>query len=647
MGTRGPMFPNGSLLDPTLINTVGHCAGVLLFGVVIVLLIRDGRANGIGRIMHSLVAAMLALGWNIGSLFVIGSDRPESPLIEIVSTVSFSMLSLLPAVLMQVTLQRKHRWIVVGGYLISTVAGWLHFGEVFSGNPRFHQFALMFIAVGFGILTICAVYLRARQTPRFWRQRTGWISLTCLLLFTTSFLHFGYQHANSPWSAEIAWHHVGIPVALIVLLQDYRFLLLDTFIRFLVNSCLAGLYIIGLIVVNERFRLFSPIHSSMFLTGLSAVGVCVSLILFAYCRNAVQAWITRVIFRRQNLDECISRMAQVSADARSEEELLESAAKHVAQHLEAERFLVLKELVVPHRSTKPSLLFIEQESPELARINFHAEAQIPLRFSSGDTRLLVLGPRSGGRRYLSEDLEDMRRLASAMVQQVERFRADELRRLVNEAELRALQAQINPHFLFNALNTLYGTIDRRSQAARQLVLNLADIFRYVLQGNRTLIPLGEELRIVQAYLEIEKERLGNRLEIAVFVPESLHGCMIPVLSLQPLAENAVKHGIAPKRGIGRVSVTAQQTQHSVRIMVTDTGAGFQNAENSHNGTGVGLENVRRRLSICYGVDSKLRVDSGANGTSVSFDIPEKICQNSPMMEDELVPAGLAGSSVRS
>ena len=102
----------------------------------------------------------------------------------------------------------------------------------------------------------------------------------------------------------------------------------------------------------------------------------------------------------------------------------------------------------------------------------------------------MVGARRGGRPYRSDDLSDMRRLGVAIVEQVERFRAEELKRLVSQAELRALQAQINPHFLFNALNTLYGTIDRRSRTARRLVLNLAEIFRYFLQGDRTVISLS-------------------------------------------------------------------------------------------------------------------------------------------------------------
>jgi len=141
---------------------------------------------------------------------------------------------------------------------------------------------------------------------------------------------------------------------------------------------------------------------------------------------------------------------------------------------------------------------------------------------------------------------------------MERFRAEELERLVAQAELRALQEQINPHFLFNALNTLYGVIDRTSWDARRMVLNLSEIFRYFLQGDRTVIPLSEELQIVQAYLEIECLRLGNRLKSELRIDESVRSAMIPILSIQPLVENAVKHGVASKSGSGMVSLAAKK-----------------------------------------------------------------------------------------
>ena len=112
------------------------------------------------------------------------------------------------------------------------------------------------------------------------------------------------------------------------------------------------------------------------------------------------------------------------------------------------------------------------------------EAIIPLRLAQGDGTFLLLGSRKGGRRYLSEDFAILGRLGATVVEHVEQIRSLQMQQLVSQAELRALQAQINPHFLFNSLNTLYGTITRSNSEARRLVLNLANVFRYFLQTDR-------------------------------------------------------------------------------------------------------------------------------------------------------------------
>jgi LytS/YehU family sensor histidine kinase len=454
-------------------------------------------------------------------------------------------------------------------------------------------------------------------------EKSESISLGCLLLFTISFLHFGYPHAGSLWSAEITWHHIGIPVALIVLLRDYRFLLLDAFIRFLVNSGLAAVYIVVVLILNQRFRLWDLLRPSLFLTGIALVILCLLLISFGYLRNGLQAWVSRVVFRRRNIDDRMAAIANLASSAPSEEALLAEVGQQIADHLEAERFAIVSESGDRTISVKPSLLFGRHSRDGFSRVDFHAEAQLPLRFGSGDARCLIFGSRRGGRRYRSDDLEDMRRMGAAVVEQVERFRAEELKRLVNQAELRALQAQINPHFLFNALNTLYGTIDRGSREARRMVLNLAEIFRYFLGGQRTVIPLSEELRIVEAYLEIEALRLGDRLETEMLIGDSARSTLIPVLSIQPLVENAVKHGVGAKQGGGRVSVRAEKVPAGLRITVEDTGVGFKRSQTqSQDGSGLGLENVRRRLALCYGSSARLQIQSSGAGTAVSFLVPD-------------------------
>lgn len=600
------MTPYDNFRNPILVNTIGNTAGALLFGVIIVLLLRDWRIHGIRQTRLSLIAGLLALGWNIGSLIALAAADPGSLAIRIVTIASFSTLSLLPAVLLQVALQRTRRLIVAGGYIVSACAIALQFSDLFYPSIPLQQGALYSIVVGFGALTLAAFITRPRNLEKS-KQRSEWISLACLALFTSSFLHFGYQHGSSPWASEIAWHHLVIPVALIVLLQDYRFLLLDTFIRFLVNAATAVVYVVSVLILNQRFGLWALTRHSMFLTGIDLAALCVSLILFASFRNAAQTWVTRVIFRRQNLDECVKAISKLASGAASEDELLSRASALVANHFRTD---VCTISAVPGK-------------------HFQSETRIPIRFSSGETRTLFVGARRGGRRYLSEDLAEMRQLGSSIVEQVERFRSGELKRLATQAELRALQAQINPHFLFNAFNTLYGTIDRRSREARRLVLNLAELFRYLLQGDRAVIALSEELRIVEAYLEIESLRLGDRLQTELAATEDALSALIPVLSVQPLVENAIKHGIAPKHDGGKVSVRAQHTASGLLITVEDTGIGFERSrEREQTGAGMGLENVRRRLELCYGPASQLQIESSSEGSVVRFLVPvgSQLCE---------------------
>jgi two-component system sensor histidine kinase LytS len=215
-------------------------------------------------------------------------------------------------------------------------------------------------------------------------------------------------------------------------------------------------------------------------------------------------------------------------------------------------------------------------------------------------------------------LQALNRAAAVIGEQLEQYRDLETRRLVAQAELRALQSQIHPHFLFNALNALYGIIPKEARGARETVLNLADIFRYFLETRKTLVPLEEEMHIVRAYLDVERLRLGDKLRLEIEVTPEAQAVPIPILSIQPLVENAVKHGIAPQAGGGLIQIHASiSSQGSLQISVRDSGPGFSSSIR----TGVGLENVERRLELCYDGEAKLTIESGGSGTEVSVRIP--------------------------
>jgi hypothetical protein len=599
--------------QPVLINILGHAGGALIFAIFLVLLFSgQGWAGLKGRNLSGL-AAGLSLVWNLGSLVVL--VRPNLPAVwlNLAIAISFSVLSLLPAVLLHVSLGTARPQLVALGYALSGIAVGMHFWEIRGNGPELHQAALLLITIGFLLLTTLAVVeaaFRGKGPRRLNGARIA--GSMCLALFAMSFLHFGAGHASQAWSSELIVHHAGIPLALFVLLQDYRFVLLDAFVRFLANALLAAL--LAALVIEAAFRLvlveravLQPLPEAMLL-----ISVCLFLVFFAWLRNRVQALLTHAVFRQ-------GRVASLRTALRdcpgfdSEEEYLKWAASAMAAAVRTDDFAVVSQAEVDPEN--------RWHAPVVGAVAGHdwAEAAVPIRLAQGNSRLVLLGRRQGGQRYLGEDLDELAKAAVEIAGKLESVRQEEMTRLVSQAELRALQSQINPHFLFNALNTLYGTIPRESSTARRMVLNLADIFRYFLQSDKTFVTLAEEMQIVKAYLEVEQSRLGDRLSVQIDVDDAALAVTIPVLSVQPLVENAIKHGVAQRTEPGFVRIAATHGFDGLRVTVENSGAPHGQ---STPGAGVGLENVRRRLAICYGAASDLRVDFQPETAVVELHIPE-------------------------
>ncbi|HTY60251.1 MAG TPA: histidine kinase [Bacteroidota bacterium] len=186
---------------------------------------------------------------------------------------------------------------------------------------------------------------------------------------------------------------------------------------------------------------------------------------------------------------------------------------------------------------------------------------------------------------------------------------ERLGRLKTRAELDALQARINPHFLFNTLNSIASLISENPAAAESTVEKLSDLFRYTLQrsGNAT-VRLDEELEIVRSYLEIEKVRFGERLHFDIRADESLNDCRLPPLLIQPLVENSIKHAIASEQQGGSIDVAVARNGGSCVITVSDSGKGFAAADRD---AGFGLKSIRERLALSYGERASLRVQEGS------------------------------------
>jgi two-component system LytT family sensor kinase len=200
-----------------------------------------------------------------------------------------------------------------------------------------------------------------------------------------------------------------------------------------------------------------------------------------------------------------------------------------------------------------------------------------------------------------------------------------------EAELRALRAQINPHFLFNSLNTIAALISVEPEKAEKFTVRLAKVFRYVLlHADRPLSAIDEEMDFLRTYLEIEQIRFGERLLVQFDVESSIAHTAVPSLILQPLVENAIKHGIAPKVGTSRIVVQAKRRNELILLSVEDDGIGLfangsqlgRSLSGAGSGAGVGLQNVRERLQTIYGAAASLSLVSiQGGGSRATLEIP--------------------------
>ncbi len=203
-----------------------------------------------------------------------------------------------------------------------------------------------------------------------------------------------------------------------------------------------------------------------------------------------------------------------------------------------------------------------------------------------------------------------------------RVREERLRELAARSELKALKAQINPHFLFNALNSISALIGTDPDAAEQTLERLAGIFRgTLLASEKENVTLGKELELVDAYLDIERARFGDRLRVSQSISAEAAGVMVPPLILQPIVENAVRHGISPRVEGGTVSIEASVSGGRLTLVVEDDGPGMGEGDPERAmSRGYGLRNVRDRLFTRFGRDASFSL-GGEAGARVELKIP--------------------------
>jgi len=225
-------------------------------------------------------------------------------------------------------------------------------------------------------------------------------------------------------------------------------------------------------------------------------------------------------------------------------------------------------------------------------------------------------------------------VAGWVATQIELAELDSSRAQLMEAEVRALRAQISPHFIYNSLNAIASYILTDPVRARELVIEFADFTRYSFRRHGDFTTLAEELKSIDRYLLLERARFGDRLAVSLQIGPEVLSTVIPFLSLQPLVENAVRHGIEAKEGAGRISITARDDGAYALVTVEDDGAGMdpehlrQVLAGKAAGDHVGLRNVDVRLRQVYGDEHGLVIETAPGaGTLVTLRIPKSQPEN--------------------
>ena len=577
-----------------VLNLVGFVTGTALYAMLLSLVLQRSVQS------LPLATALLGLIWNLGELAAYLLPRAGYFTESIALwAMSFPALGLLAAVVVHSVARELPRGFALTAvaYGCSAAASLLHLGTVFTGNPEPSSLAFLLLTICYSFIIVALAVLTRAQANG---PRVLWV--LALALFAVSASHLGRFHGGDDgWAIELVGHHAAIPLAFAILYQDYRFALADLFLKRAITL---------VAVVAIAFGGYTVV--SLLPAGPLAAGVLLALWV---ATSLVSPWLHRRIVRfvdesllgRADYAELRASIGQALQAQHSIDSVLETACARLAPALAAKDAWWIEDPNPDERAASSEGLVPTTDLPRY-RIRF--------------------GELTGGRKLLSDDvalIESVLGVAARRIDQIrlthERYdvqlREEEMQKLAAEAELKALRAQVNPHFLFNALTTIGYLIETAPPRALNTLMQLTALLRGVLKSEGEFTTLGRELELVEHYLKIEHERFEERLRVRIDVPKSLRALRIPTLVLQPLVENAIKHGVAPSKTGGDVEVTAVVEGRSLKLAVRNSGAPLQAAAPRYAGEHVGVENVRRRLAGHYGADASLTLAPGSGGGTIA------------------------------
>jgi signal transduction histidine kinase len=632
-----------------LINLLGFALGAALYGLLLMMVLRNPvrlfefesvnkKESKIDGLL--LITAILGLIWNVGELFINGARGFGSGQTSLwIVAASFTALGFLPAVVVhsawQVQEKDKARmaakWITLAAYSLSTIAGIWHFGSIVQENITPSQTALRGLTVGYVVLIGVLFFATRKQTKE---KRVVWAA--ALAVFAISALHLSQHHAGEANASaiELIGHHASLPLALAILYQDFRFAFADLFLKralsLLLLACVVFALYVFFITSLLKMRDVTGQLTAPAIGGFLILWIATAL-LYPRLQSAVVWFVDTIILRRTDYAVLRNEIAQTLSQHEHTSEMLDVVSKKIIPALSARNIHWTKiETVTEEENFSPNDLVRELDN------SMGNCAQVFIPTAEPPYYDLTIGSLSGGRRLLSDDIAMLESVAVMTARRIDALRVtherceqtlreQEIGKLATEAQLKALRAQINPHFLFNALTTIGYLIKTSPERALDTLMRLTELLRGVLRSSNEFMTLGEELKLIASYLDIEKARFEERLNVSVDVNSELYGFHLPSLLIQPIVENAIKHGIAPSRVGGNIKITATLEKDFLVITVEDTGVGISEIELARNRSrGVGLNNVEQRLRSHFGSAATLKIKSTTGkGAVVRLRFPAK------------------------
>ncbi len=614
-----------SLNAALLVNLLGFSVGIALYAMLAMMVVRH-RSGSLAASINLLLLTTSALGffWNLSELYShVQQDFGGEVLPPILVAIGFSALGFLPSVVVHSAQadEAGTHWLTYAAYGLSTFAAVLHFQAAFVHTPVPSELALRTQTFGSLALVVGLLLFNFRQTLE---KKAIWAS--ALLVFAVSTLHLSGTGEGSAWYVELIAHQSSLPLALVILYQNYRFAFADLFLKRAISLILLTAVAFGLYVAVAAPLL--QFHAAHERNDVQAIGIILALwIATALVYPALHkfaVWLVdTVILRRPDYEKLQTELTRSIDKLDSTDDVLTEVCRTLSRALTAQtgNWTELPE------STSSIGLVSANFTPGDCRI-FVPTAEAPFY-------QINLAEFQGGRRLLSDEIMMLDAISLLTARRIDvlrvsherynqKFREQEFAKLATEAQLTALRSQINPHFLFNALTTLGYLIKTSPDKAFDTLLRLTQLLRGVLKATGEFSTLGQEIELIESYLDIERARFEEKLSVGIDVAENLRNIKVPSLILQPLVENAIKHGISENKNGGEIRITAsmvdQNGESLLHLSVWDSGAG-KNGKKTNGSDGVGIRNIRQRLESYYGKKAGVTLTvQNDKGTEAAVDL---------------------------